>query len=282
MYKIAIFGSENSHARQFTNYFNKVKAYPEMVVTHVGGDAEGSERLKGMFPELIIEDDPYALIGKVDAVMVTCRDGQYHAKYAKPFIEAGIPVFVDKPFTRDIKEAEELVELAKSKNVPLCGGSAVKTAYDILMLASKVESGENVCGGGIIAPVQMQNEYGDFWFYSSHLAEMTLRVFGYNPIEVTATELENNVTVVTKYEKFNVINQFTNTCRSYHGYVILDSGIHSRDVDISLIFHHEAEQFAQMVLTGKMPYTYEQLIMPVRYIKAVEESFKTKKTVKVL
>ena len=36
-----------------------------------------------------------------------------------------------------------------------------------------------------------------------------------------------------------------------------------------------------MVHTGELPYTPEQLIMPVRYIDAVIKSYETKTTVKI-
>ena len=283
MIKVGIIGTENSHATQFTHFFNKTKKYPEIQVTHIGGMyPEANAKLKELFPEVEIVENPSEMLGKVDAIMVTCRDGKYHFGFAKPFVEAGIPAFVDKPFTRDVKEAEELVKIAKEKGVPLCGGSAVKTCYDILMLKSKVDADpENVKGGTIIAPVSMVNDYGGYWFYSAHLAEMTLKVFGYNPVEVTAEVCNNNITVMTKYENFIVTNQFTNEGSSYFGQVINQYGVHSRDIDTSLIFNHECDEFANMLLTGKMEHSYEQQIMPVRYLVAVEESFKTGKTVKI-
>ncbi|HAT8183571.1 TPA: hypothetical protein GDG03_14295 [Legionella pneumophila] len=49
-------------------------------------------------------DDYEEMIGKVDLVFITRDDYQTHYKMAKPFLENGIPVFVDKPLTLNTDE----------------------------------------------------------------------------------------------------------------------------------------------------------------------------------
>ena len=52
--------------------------------------------------------EPNELIGKVDAVIIARDDWQSHYKLSKPFLKAGIPTFIDKPLTLDLKEIEFL------------------------------------------------------------------------------------------------------------------------------------------------------------------------------
>lgn len=47
---------------------------------------------------------PEDVIGEVDAVLIAVDDGFDHVRRARPFIEAGVPVFVDKPLA--VTEAE--------------------------------------------------------------------------------------------------------------------------------------------------------------------------------
>lgn len=49
-------------------------------------------------------DDYEEMIGKVDLVFIARDDYQTHYKMAKPFLEHGIPVFIDKPLTLNIDE----------------------------------------------------------------------------------------------------------------------------------------------------------------------------------
>ena len=97
-------------------------------------------------------------------------------------MEAGIPLFVDKPFTVTLDDAKALVALAKEKRVPLCGGSSLKYDRNILELSAMVQSaGKPIFGGALSAPIMLYCQYSGFYFYASHLTEMTLEVFGYNP-----------------------------------------------------------------------------------------------------
>ncbi|MDR2066828.1 MAG: Gfo/Idh/MocA family oxidoreductase [Endomicrobium sp.] len=58
------------------------------------------------------------LIGKVNAVVIAVPT-EYHYQVAKPLLEAGLHCLVEKPFTLNVKKAQELIEIAKSKDLVL-------------------------------------------------------------------------------------------------------------------------------------------------------------------
>lgn len=52
---------------------------------------------------------PEDVIGEVDGVLVSTDDGADHVRRARPFIEAGLPVFVDKPLATTLDELRTFV-----------------------------------------------------------------------------------------------------------------------------------------------------------------------------
>jgi predicted dehydrogenase len=51
-------------------------------------------------------DTAEEMIGKVDAVILARDDADNHVAMARPFIEAGIPIFIDKPLAASIKDLD--------------------------------------------------------------------------------------------------------------------------------------------------------------------------------
>lgn len=47
---------------------------------------------------------PEEMLGKIDALIIARDDWLTHARLAMPFLESGIPVFIDKPLSLDIAE----------------------------------------------------------------------------------------------------------------------------------------------------------------------------------
>lgn len=279
MYRIGILGTENSHAEAFTKIFNQSQDYPDIRVTVVGGHvAEASEKLVHDFG-VIREDDPEKMLNMVDAVMVTARDGKYHSAMAMPFIKAGKPAFIDKPFTVDRQEALELIRFAQEKKVPLVGGSSLKYCADTLALKEAFQTIGEVHGGTVTAPLDMINEYSGFFFYSSHLAEICLTIFGYDPVAVSAFEKKGNVTAVVHYDAFDVSCHYMDGCYQYFGAVYGKDKLESRSIDMSDCYRLECDAFAKMLRTGEMPHSYEHLAKPVDLLIATKESYETGKTV---
>lgn len=76
---------------------------------------------------------PKDLIGKVDLVTVAAST-QSHYEVAKMFVEAGVPVNVEKPITATLEQAEKLLNLAAQKNVSLSVGHIERFNPSILEL----------------------------------------------------------------------------------------------------------------------------------------------------
>ncbi len=289
MYKIAILGTENSHARAFCNIIYKGHnllggiPYADFEVIGLCGDnAEENQRLKEITGgRAEISDDPAAWVGKVDAVMVTARHGAKHFRFAKPYIESGVPVFVDKPITIDCKEAIQLVELAKKHNVPLCGGSMCGFV-DGTQSVKRIMSSRltKVFGGSVSAPVRLENEYGNFFFYSQHLVQIMCEIFGYDIEEIQAVRREDAVTFLARYKDYDVTGHYGT--EHYSATVYGREDVIHRNIDITTDgYATEFRQFEHMVRTGKMIQSYDNFIRPVFILDAIHTAMETGKTVKL-
>lgn len=53
-------------------------------------------------------DKPEDMIGKVDAVLLARDDAENHYEMTLPYLQAGLPVFIDKPLALSVAEAEKI------------------------------------------------------------------------------------------------------------------------------------------------------------------------------
>lgn len=83
---------------------------PGARVTHLWTDnaAEAGPVAKASLIEHIVAK-PEDVIGRVDAVIISTDDGDNHVTRARPFVEAGLPVFVDKPMATNLPDLQQFV-----------------------------------------------------------------------------------------------------------------------------------------------------------------------------
>jgi len=61
-------------------------------------------------------------LGKVDAVIVARDDFELHYEIARPFLEAGLPVFIDKPLSVDVAELRAFKPYLEKGQLMSCSG----------------------------------------------------------------------------------------------------------------------------------------------------------------
>jgi predicted dehydrogenase len=80
-------------------------------------------------------------VEKPDACIIAVHTN-LHYELAKMALEAGVHVFLEKPFSLDVEEGKELIELAGSRNRILMVGHVVRFMPAYKMLKSWVDNGE--------------------------------------------------------------------------------------------------------------------------------------------
>ena len=126
MKRIAILGCENSHANAFLKFIKEKEEFSDVEIVGVYSEkTEASEKLNAKFGVPIMNDHSEA-VGKIDGLIITARHGDNHYKYAKPYIDSGIPMFIDKPITISESEAVEFMRRLKEKSIRISGGSSLK------------------------------------------------------------------------------------------------------------------------------------------------------------
>jgi predicted dehydrogenase len=62
----------------------------------------------------------YDMVGKVDGMIFAgFNECKWWPKLVKPYLEAGIPCYINRPFAYSMKDAKYMVELSKKHNAPI-------------------------------------------------------------------------------------------------------------------------------------------------------------------
>ena len=281
--KIAILGTENSHAHAFAGLIKNSPKYKDVEIVGVYGyDEDANKRLLDEGLVGYAANDPHEFLGKVDGIMVTARHGDHHHEYALPYVKAGVPAFIDKPFTVGLDKADELMETAKTNGALLCGGSSLKYLDEMNTLA-RFRAAKTMVGGSVTAPINMVNPYGGFYFYAQHLIEILFSVFGTQIKSVYAKSHgdEDRISVIFDYGDYDVTGQF-------YGSYAYTATVHAKEGsrfaaadDVTYCYEKELDDFVNMVKSKKMPHDYESLVKPLKLMHYIEDSFTQKKEIAV-
>ena len=85
-----------------------------------------------------VVDEPAAMLGEVDGVLLARDDAESHRRLAQPFLEAGLPVYVDKPLATTVAAAEALLALAR-RPAQVFSCSALRYAQELALTADVAE-----------------------------------------------------------------------------------------------------------------------------------------------
>lgn len=94
----------------------------------------------------------------IDAAFIAnCNgDGSDHREMAEPFLEKGIPLFVDKPFALELKDAKAMVALAEKTGTPMMSTSILSFIPDLSSIKAQMAEIGNVRLGIVSGPAASQ------------------------------------------------------------------------------------------------------------------------------
>lgn len=279
MLKIGIVGSESTHSQTFARLANLpgpdgTLPFDARVTMIWGCDPDRTKQVAEENKIPAIVNNPLDMIGKVDAVMIDPRKGSQHYKYTMPFLKAGVPAWVDKPFTVDYGEALELVRAAKAHGVLLCGGSTCKYSYDVAMLKARFEllhNAKDLVSAAFNFSGDIHSEYDGIYFYGSHSAEMLATMFGTDVRSLKTDVHCGNLVALAKYSDFTVTMNFSKGQQSY-GTLYSPSGVVMRPIDITFSAYTTFEKFVAMLENKCPPEDPKILLSSVRILNALQES----------
>lgn len=78
------------------------------------------------------------MIGEIDALLLARDDGENHLQMALPFLKAGIPVFIDKPFATSVSDAQQMLDAQQYENqIYTC--SSLRFAKELILTEEEKE-----------------------------------------------------------------------------------------------------------------------------------------------
>lgn len=191
--KAGIIGTDTSHVLAFINLFRR---NPQWRVTVVAAFKDGMEdnpsswnRVERYAKQLqekygvAICETVEELLQKVDVVLIECVDGRPHLKYARAVFQAGKLLFIDKPFTASLADAQEIVRLSKQTGVAFFSSSCVRFQPNITAFR-QAPVGKMVKAQGS-SPMSIEKHHPDLFWYGIHGVEALYTVMGRGCVSVS-------------------------------------------------------------------------------------------------
>ena len=282
---IGIIGAENAHAAAVARVINVEQRFPGVCVDFLWGETEVDARKTaeaGQIPTIV--GSPREMLGRVDAIMVDHRHGRHHLRAARPFVERGIPAFIDKPFCADSAEGREFLKLARQHGAPVTSFSTMTLQKSFLRFRREQVAAGEALGGATWGPCDVRSPYGGVLFYGVHHVEMALDVFGDQVAAVRLTPSGTNAVAQLLYPSGRevTLHFFSPGCGFFQIAALTAKGLVTRQLvsDASPYFAG-VRRMIQMFRSGVEPISHERLLKPVQILEALARALKSGRAEKV-
>jgi predicted dehydrogenase len=272
--RIGIIGAENSHTRGFGKMFNQDKKFPGCEVLYVWGETEAfakDAQERGYIPNIV--KDPQEMLGKIDALIVDHRHPKYHLEPALPFVKAGIPTFIDKPFCYRVSQGKEFLKIAREHKTPVTSFSSIAhsdATFDIRKQVQSINDIEHIIRYG---PAEVDSEYGGIFFYGVHTVQPLMYIFGddIERVRVQRYREKTSASVIFTSGLFATLiftegRGWGTTLITKEGEQKLVSRVEEADPP------RNYRDMVEMFRTGKEPRSHDSILKCVAVLEALEKS----------
>ncbi|GAA1561204.1 hypothetical protein GCM10009804_17570 [Kribbella hippodromi] len=273
--RVALVGTENSHADEIIRHLNVEEvADTARIVTLVGADDERNRALAAAGGITEIVPTSAELIGSVDALIATNRDGALHREHAVPFLEAGIPVWVDKPLAASTADARAILAAAERSGTPVTSYSAVRWVADADALVAEAAAIGELQAVTVTGPADPDSEYSGIFFYGIHAADLAQRLAPGEPEAVAVERVGSTVVVRYRCDGVLVTLQLVKPTEDarvpFHAEVVGRTGLASRDIRLDADYVVPGLQvFLKMLTTGEQPLANNTMLAPITVLEQV-------------
>ena len=276
MIDIGIVGSDNSHAIHFATLANEdTLGHDRCRVTGIyGADPDRTAEVAEQGSIETIYEAVEPMVEDVDAAIVVDRHGGLHREHAMPFLEAGLPVFVDKPFAVDLPDVDAMIETARANDAALTSFSTLRYAPETIELAEQVADVGTPKAAQLAGPCDFDSEYAGPYFYATHVVALGAPLLGETIDAVRAHRHgDDAVTVAVDWGDCGVtISYVTNAAYQFRATVFGTDGVMADDIDLDGCYEAGMEVILEMFETGTWPLSAAQLRRPIAFVDAVERS----------
>jgi len=273
--RLAVVGTENSHVDAVVAYLNASRAdRPARVVALVGEDSERNRSLAALGGIETVTPVATDLLGAVDGLVVMNRDGALHRKLAEPFLDAGLPVWVDKPLACSTADARVLIDTAERTGAPLTSYSPLRWLPDTDQVEAAAAGIGTVQTVTVSGPADPGSEYGGVFFYGIHPADVAQRLAPGEVGPVTAEKTGETIVVRYPADEVAVTLQLVKADDAgrvpFHATVTGRHGIVSEPLRVGEGYVAPGiDVFLRMLSTRQPPIAYSDLLKPITVLEQV-------------
>jgi hypothetical protein len=282
--RIGIIGLDTSHAPAFARTFNArnpssedykgfrvVAAYPqgsrniESSTSRVPGYIQDMREMN-----IEIVDSIPALLKKVDFVLLESNDGRVHLEQALPVIEAGKPMFIDKPMAASLADVISIFEAAQAKKVPVFSASSLRWIPRALELRSGAQG--PVEGVDAFSWASLEPTHPDLYWYGIHGVEILYTVMGTGCRSVSRFQTEDTELCVGQWEggRIGTVRGLRSSEHSYGGTVFAEKKIEYLPMVSS--YDPLLKAVALFFATGQSPVPQDETIEIYAFMSAADRS----------
>lgn len=277
MIRIGIVGSDNSHAIAYSKLANVDRiAGDRCRAVAIWGQEQARTREVAETGRIeTIVDRPEDMLGLVDLVLVVDRHGDLHAEHALPFLERGLPVYVDKPFAVRMEDCERMLAAARRSGALLTSFSALRYAPATDALTGEVGRIGPVKAAHFAGPCDFGSPYAGPFFYATHVAEVALRLIGEDVRTLLARRSGQTVAVQVTWADATLatLTYLGDAAYHFHAALFGTDGMAASEIAAGAGSYAAAlKVILGMLESGTPPLTEEQMLRPIAMVHAIQRS----------